>query len=77
MHPSQYLTVMLLNDVVVHDDVTLVAESEGTLMEIIGDAYFVEFAIEDGTLVGNHRYELITLAAEEFAVIEGIAEKSE
>ncbi len=69
MHPAEYLNVMLLNSVVVHDDLTLEEGSEGTLIELLSSGYVVEFAIEDDDLVGGHRYETVVLGAEEFAVL--------
>jgi len=68
MTPDDYLGVVLFRDVTTDESTTLPSGCEGVLVDKLGEQFVVEFAIPDDTLVGGHRYEVIVLNPEDFAI---------
>ena len=63
-----YKTIKVLVDKIGDSGYGLKAGAEAVIVEALGpgpDAYIIEFAIPDETLVGGHRFDTCTVAAEE------------
>jgi len=63
-----YKTIKLLVDKTSDSGYIFAAGAEAVIVEALGsgpDAYIVEFAIPDEMLVGGHRFDTCTVAAEE------------
>lgn len=69
MNPDEYLDVVLLKTITTDEGTTLEEGQSGVLVEIYGPQFIIEFAIPDHTLIGDHRFESVSLNPEDFVIV--------